>query len=170
MCIRDSFSFQAPAGDKAPMYKPFVADIAGVEKIGDTGVRFRLKQPNAAFLTTTLAKINLVPKHVWEPILKELEASAQTAEQKQEQKPVGSGPFRVVRFALQEEVVLERNKDHWAAPRMERLILRIVTNTDASLGMLKRGELSFLSDYRGDPKLLEEAANCLLYTSPSPRD
>jgi peptide/nickel transport system substrate-binding protein len=152
------FSFTAPQGDKAPMYKPFVADIAAVEKVGDSGVRFRLKQPNAAFLTTTLAKINLVPKHVWEPLLKELEGSAQTAEQKQEAKPVGSGPFRVVRYGLQEEVVLERNKDHWAAPRMDRLILRVVTNTDAALGMLRRGEINFLSDYRGDPKLLEEAA------------
>ena len=29
------FSFEAPAGDKAPMYKPFVTDIATIEKTGD---------------------------------------------------------------------------------------------------------------------------------------
>ena len=152
------FSFTAPAGDKVPMYKPFVADIASVEPVGERGLRFKLKQPNAAFLTTTLAKINLVPRHVWAPLLEELEGSAQTAEQKQEQKPIGSGPFRVARFGLSEEVVLERNPAHWAAPRMERFILRVVTNTEAALGMLKRGELNFLSDYRGDPKILEDAA------------
>jgi len=29
------FSFEAPAGDKAPMYKPFVSEIASMEKTGD---------------------------------------------------------------------------------------------------------------------------------------
>jgi peptide/nickel transport system substrate-binding protein len=152
------FSFEAPMGDKSPMYKPFVTNIAAIEKVDGATLRFKLKQPSAAFLTSTLAKINLVPKAVWQAVLKSLEGSAQTAEQKQEEKPVGSGPFKVVRFALQEEIVLERNPQHWAAPKMERWILRIVTNTEAALGMLKRGEVNFLSDYRGDPKLLEEAA------------
>jgi peptide/nickel transport system substrate-binding protein len=36
--------------------------------------------------------------------------------------------------------------------------LRIVANNEASLAMLRRGELNFLSDYRGDPKLLTDAA------------
>ena len=37
------FSFEAPAGDKAPMYKPFVTDIASIEKTGDQTARFTLK-------------------------------------------------------------------------------------------------------------------------------
>ena len=32
------FSFTAPAGDKAPMYKPFVTEIAAMEKAGDMGL------------------------------------------------------------------------------------------------------------------------------------
>jgi peptide/nickel transport system substrate-binding protein len=42
---------------------------------------------------------------------------------------------------------------------MDRFILRIVPNNEAGLGMLRRGELNFLSDYRGDPKLLTDLAN-----------
>jgi peptide/nickel transport system substrate-binding protein len=42
---------------------------------------------------------------------------------------------------------------------MERWILRIVLNVEATLGMLRSGELNFLSDYTGDPALLMEAAN-----------
>jgi len=38
---------------------------------------------------------------------------------------------------------------------MDRWILRIVTNTEAAVGMLRRGEVNFLSDYRGDPKILD---------------
>ena len=151
------FSFEAPAGDKSPMYKPFVANIASIDKVNDRAIRFKLKAPNASFFTSTLAKINLIPKHVWEPILS-AQLQGKTAESYQEQLPIGSGPFKVVRFKLQEEILLERNAAHWAAPKMDRWILRIVTNAEAAVGMLKRGELTFLSDYRGDPKVLEELA------------
>lgn len=150
------FSFQAPAGDKSPMYKPFVANIASIDKVDDTTVRFKLKAPNASFFTSTLAKINLIPKTVWDPILSGNQLQGKNAEAYQEPQPVGSGPFKVVRFKLQEEILLEKNADHWAAPKMDRWILRIVTNTEAAVGMLKRGEVNFLADYRGDPKILDD--------------
>lgn len=152
------FSFEAPAGAKAPMYKPFVSNIAKMEKQGDDTVRFTLKEPNSSFFTATLSKINLIPKHVWEPVLKKIADTPQTAEQQQEATPIGSGPFKINRFKLQEEIVLDKFADHWAAPKADRWILRIVTNTEAALGMLRRGEVNFLSDYRGDPKLLEDIA------------
>jgi peptide/nickel transport system substrate-binding protein len=153
------FSFKAPAmADKVPMYKPFVANIAEVSSTDERTVRFKLKTPSAAFSTSTLAKINLIPKHVWEPILSDLMNKPENAQTKQEEHPVGSGPFKVARFKFTEEVVLEANKDHWEPPRMERWILRIVTNPGAALGMLPKGEINFLTDYRGDPKLLGELA------------
>ena len=69
----NSESFMAPAtGDKSPMYKPFVANIKDVAVVDVRTVRFTLKTPSAAFEASTLAKINLIPKHVWEPILKDL--------------------------------------------------------------------------------------------------
>jgi peptide/nickel transport system substrate-binding protein len=152
------YSFQAPAGDKSPMYKPFVSNIASIEKVDDKTVRFKLKTPNASFFTSTLAKINLIPKHVWEPILTGPTLQGKNAESYQEAQPIGSGPFKVARFKVQEEILLEKNPTHWAAPKMDRWILRIVTNTEAAVGMLKRGELNFMSDYRGDPKILEDVA------------
>jgi len=152
------FSFEATMGDKAPMYKPFASNIASMEKIGADGVRFKLKEPNASFLISTIAKINLIPKHVWEPILQGMAGKPQNAESYQEQQPVGSGPFKVARFKLNEEIVLEKNAAHWQAPKFDRWILRVIPNNEAGLGMLRRGELNFLSDYRGDPKLLIDLA------------
>lgn len=152
------FSFTAPAtGEYAPMYKPFVEGIAAMEALDDRTVRFDLKAPNAAFETSTLAKLNLVPKHVWEPLLDGL-AEGETAESVLEETRIGSGPFQFDRWATQQEVVLNANKDHWAAPKLDRWILRIVLNVEATLGMLRSGELNFLSDYTGDPELLLEAA------------
>ena len=74
------YSFEAPAGDKSPMYKPFVANIASMEKVDDRTIRFKLKAPNASFFTSTLAKINLIPKHVWEPILSGNQLQGKNAE------------------------------------------------------------------------------------------
>jgi peptide/nickel transport system substrate-binding protein len=82
----------------------------------------------------------------------------QNAETVQEPIPIGSGPFKVSRYKLQEEIVLEANPDYWERPRMNRWILRVVTNVGATLGMLGRGEINFLSDYRGDPKILTDFA------------
>ncbi len=72
------FSFEATMGDKAPMYKPFASNIASMEKVGTDTVRFKLKEPNASFLISTIAKINLIPKHVWEPVLQGMAASRRT--------------------------------------------------------------------------------------------
>jgi len=151
------FSFTAPV-KFAPMYKPFVEGIANIEVLDAATVRFDLTEPNAAFETSTLAKLNLVPKHVWEPRLIAL-GEGESAESIREDTRIGSGPFKFNRWVTQQEVVLDTNKDHWAAPKMDRWILRIVLNVEATLGMLRTAELNFLSDYTGDPKLLIEAAD-----------
>jgi peptide/nickel transport system substrate-binding protein len=153
------FSFKAPSmGDKSPMYRPFVANIADVAATDARTVRFKLKVPSAAFASSTLAKINLIPKHVWEPILADLMTRTENVETIKEPNPIGSGPFKVARFKPQEEVVLEANAAYWERPRMDRWIMRVITNTGAALGMLPKGEINFLTDYRGDPKLLADLA------------
>ncbi|MBT0957447.1 twin-arginine translocation pathway signal protein [Alphaproteobacteria bacterium KMM 3653] len=151
------FSFTAPI-KYAPMYKPFVDGIANIEVIDDATIKFDLAEANAAFETSTLAKVNLVPKHIWEPLLEALN-EGENAESILEETRIGSGPFKFDRWATQQEVVLNANTDHWAAPKMDRWIMRIVLNAEATLGMLRSAELNFLSDYTGDPALLIEAAD-----------
>jgi peptide/nickel transport system substrate-binding protein len=151
------FSFMAPAGSMSPMYKPFVSGIKDVKAIGDNQVQFNLSMPNAAFETSSLAKLNLIPRHIWEPVLKDLEGKGVNAEKYQEDKPVGSGPFKFVNWKRSEEIVLEANSQHMDAPKMQRWILRELPNVSAALGGLQNGELNFLSDYTGDPVLLKQA-------------
>jgi len=153
------FSFQAPGmGDESPMYKPFVADIASVERTGDNTIRFKLKSANASFLTSSIAKINLIPKHIWEPVMKDLLTKPENAEALKEPSMIGSGPFKMARWRANEEIVLDRFGDHWQAPKINRWILRIVPNAEATLGMLKRGEINFLGFYGGDPEVLTALA------------
>src|SRR5689334_1883573 len=153
------FSLQAPGyADKAPMYKPFVQNIASVEATGPDTLTIKLKRPDAAFLVSSLSKLNLAAKHVWQPIFDDLKDKPQTAESIMEQHPVSSGPFRIVRASLNQEIVLEANPDHWSHPKIQRWIMRIMPNVEASVGALKSGEINFLSDYTGDPELLKDLA------------
>ena len=39
-----------------------------------------------------------------------------------------------------------------AANGVDRWIVRIITNPEATIGMLRSGELNFLGDYSGDPE------------------
>lgn len=150
------FSFDAAGSGEAPMYGPFVGNIASID-IDGMDITFNLSQPSAAFLTASLAKINLIPKHIWEPILDGLTDSDQNAESIQENPPVGSGPFRFRSWAQNEEIVLSANQDHFNAPKADRWILRIVPNVEAALGMLRSGEINFLADLPGDPSVLQSA-------------
>lgn len=150
------FSLEAPGyADKSPMYRPFVANIEKVETTGPMSLRITLKRPDAAFLVSSLSKLNLAPKHIWAPIFENLKGKPETAESVMEQPvPIGSGPFKFVSVKLTEQIVLEANPDHWAKPLVNRWIMRIAPNIEATLGALKSGEINFLTDYTGDPELL----------------
>ena len=149
------FSLEAPGmGDKSPMYRPFVANIDKVEITGPMALRITLKRPDAAFLVSSLSKLNLAPKHIWAPLLEGLKGKPETAESIMEEVPIGSGPFKFVSVKLTEQIVLEANTEHWAKPNVNRWIMRIAPNVEATLGALKSGEINFLTDYTGDPELL----------------
>jgi peptide/nickel transport system substrate-binding protein len=147
------FSFQLPAMKaKTPQFYPNVANIDEVTISGPRTVQFRLKAPQSAFFTATLSKIALIPKHVWKPIADNLEGTSQMVEDYREEKRIGSGPFRFVHWRDPEELMLERNPNHWSPPNMERWILRTVSNQEATLGMLRNGEINFLAIFTGDPE------------------
>jgi peptide/nickel transport system substrate-binding protein len=149
------FSLEAPGyGDKSPMYKPFVGNIAKVETTGPMSLRITLKRPDAAFLVSSLSKLNLASRKIWAPIFEDLKNKPETAETIMEKLPIGSGPFKFVSVKLNEQIVLEANPDHWAKPLINRWIMRITPNIEASLGAIKSGELNILADYTGDPELL----------------
>ncbi|NKE44104.1 twin-arginine translocation pathway signal protein [Roseomonas frigidaquae] len=153
------FSFEAPGtGNESPMYRPFVQNIASVVATDPKTVRFTLKRPDAAFRIAVLAKLNIVQKKTWAPVLAEYQNRPENLESYVEERPIGSGPYRFVRSRVNEEVVLEANPNHWAKPKADRWIMRIITNTEATLGAFRRGEINVLADYFGDPDLVKEMA------------
>ncbi|MEP2759784.1 MAG: ABC transporter substrate-binding protein [Hyphomicrobiales bacterium] len=153
------FSFETTVGGEAPMYAPFGKGISDIAIEGDNVIVFTLATPSASFITSSLAKINLIPKHVWEPILADLATKDENAESYQEATPIGSGPYKFDRWITNEEIVLSANNEHFNAPKADRWILRLVPNAEAALGMLRSGEINFLTDFSGDPQVLIDAAD-----------
>ncbi|QYU70528.1 hypothetical protein J4558_10600 [Leptolyngbya sp. 15MV] len=153
------FSLEAPAiGQESPMYRPFVLNIAGVQRTGERSFRTTLRRADAGFLVSCFAKLNIIQKSFWEPVLRDHLNRPENIERFVVERPIGSGPFKVARARLSEEIVLEKNAAHWAAPKVDRWILRIVQNVEATLGMLNRGEINFLADYTGDAELVKQLA------------
>jgi peptide/nickel transport system substrate-binding protein len=151
------YSYDLPTHkDKTPQFFPFVSNIDKVEQKGPWTIVFTLKTPQASFPTTTLSKINLIPKHVWKPLADGMAGKPDMVENYNEEKHIGSGPFRFVHWRNSEEVMLERNPSHWSAPKMQNWILRIVPNQEATLGMMKTGEMNFLALFTGDPRVLAD--------------
>jgi peptide/nickel transport system substrate-binding protein len=153
------YSFEMPqTPGKAPQFFPNVVNIDKITIVAPNALRFTLKAPQSSFLTSTLSKIAIIPKHVWLPIMESLAGTTQTAEDYKEEKRIGSGPFRFVHWHDPEELMLERNPDHWSPPLLERWILRTVSNQEATLGMLRNGEINFLAIFTGDPQNVADLA------------
>ena len=150
------YSFEVPFTGQVPMYRPFVDIIEDIEVVDDQTLVFHLERPYAPFETATLAKMNIIPKHVWEPIIEGMIDQPENAESYQEEVPVGSGPFEYSHWARGDQVILTANTDHFHSPQVERWILRVVPNMEAALGMIQSGELNFLSEYIGDRQLLSQ--------------
>jgi len=45
-------------------------------------------------MTASISKINLIPKHIWEPVMQDLMGKPENAEQLKEPSRIGSGPFK----------------------------------------------------------------------------
>jgi peptide/nickel transport system substrate-binding protein len=151
------FSYELPTHkEKTPQFFPFVSNIAKLEQTGPRTLLFTLKAPQASFPTTTLSKINIVPKYVWKPLLESMLGKPDLLENYNDPVKIGSGPFKFSHWRPSEEVMLEAFPGHWSPPKLSRWIMRIVPNQEATLGMLRTGELNFLSIFTGDPRVLAE--------------
>ena len=145
---------------EAPDYYPFARNVASIEIIDDLSLRFTLKTPSAAFETSSLAKLNLLPKHIWEPIIKDLlEQDDADVNSIQEEIPVGSGPFKYVAYDVNEFVLLEAFDDHWARPKIDTWLMNVLPNQEATLGQIQSGEMNFLWEWPGDPGVLQDIVN-----------
>ena len=168
------YSFEVPNSGESPMYAPFTRRITNIEIIDDLNLRITLNEPWVAFEVASLSKVNIIPKHIWEPIIDDLmtkdEENAESLTDNDASTKIGSGPFRYVDWQEGEIAILEANPDHFAPPQADRFIMRILPNMESVLGQIQTGELNFVREFEGDSSILQEVAdadpNIELFASP----
>jgi peptide/nickel transport system substrate-binding protein len=82
----------------------------------------------------------IAPRHVFEGT-NLLENPANTA-------PIGTGPFKFVRYERGQHVIVDRNPDYWkpGKPYLDRIVWRFITDPAAAVAALESGQLQ-MSNY-----------------------
>jgi len=133
--VKSTFDFILNPANRSPKRGAFRM-LAGIDAPDDATVIFHLTEPYASFLWN-LARpaVGIVPAG----------SGAELS-----QRPVGSGPFRFLSQAQDDEVVLERNENYFrGAPAVSRARFRIVPDAVVRALELRKGaadiEVSSLS-------------------------
>jgi peptide/nickel transport system substrate-binding protein len=135
------FSFERYRGASQSLLKQ---RVAAVETPDATRVRFRLKEPWPDFLTFYAG----VSGAAWIVPRKYI---AQVGDEGFKKAPVGAGPYRFVSFTPGVELVLEAFEGYWrGAPRVRRLVMKVIPDEATRLAALKRGEIDIAYSIRGE--------------------
>lgn len=63
-------------------------------------------------------------------------------------KPVGSGPFRIVQWDKGQKLVLEANPDYWdGVPKIKQLVITVAATEASAIAALQAGEVDVMLDF-----------------------
>jgi len=115
----------------------YVANIvhSSVKAIGRYTVQMTVTKPTP---NMDLLIVPILPKHIWDHVSeKDLTTFANN-------HPVGTGPFRVSQFTINQSVTLMANPHYWGGrPGISTLIFQNFTNPSAEAIALKNGSIDF---------------------------
>ena len=127
------------------------------EATGDYEVTCTLKTANSSFLTAlTDAGNAIVPKEEVEGWGDDFGSHL-----------VGTGPFSLESFQLDQQAVLKKNADYWLAePNLDEVIFKVITDSTQAANALQTGELDVAMDLKGESvqKVKDNADLTLLET------
>lgn len=110
----------------------YTKHIASYAKIDDAAVEITTKTPYS-FLPYALAHMLIASP---EEVRKNGDAYVN--------HPVGTGPFKFVRMSQGQELVMAKNDQYWGgAPKIDKVILRPISDPSARLAALQAGEVNW---------------------------
>ncbi|MBL8669009.1 MAG: twin-arginine translocation pathway signal protein [Alphaproteobacteria bacterium] len=131
------FTFDYHLAQKAPFFLAYLRNIEAVDVTGADSVRFRLTKPFAPILSTVLAGVFLIPKHVWERIPG---GGVDDALKFANENPIGSGPFKFDHWRRGQELKVSANKEHFSPPKCAGNLRVVYGSHDAMAAALEKGE------------------------------
>ena len=122
--------------------RSFITAIKKAVAVDSHTVRYELAHPWIPFLATisSPSMIGLIPSH------KAVEAETQN------RHPIGTGPFKFKSWAGGDRIVVERNRDYWnkGKAHLDRIVFRIMPDTQARFASLKAGDVDVIWTDRGN--------------------
>jgi peptide/nickel transport system substrate-binding protein len=125
--------------EKGYVNASWIRDIEEVEIVDDYTVNLITKTPFRSFLVN-LAWVYLLPPEAAEEMGDQFATN-----------PIGTGPYKFVRYVANEELVLEANEDYWGEPpQAETLIFRALPEDSTRLAALETGEVMAIPNVSPD--------------------
>ncbi len=148
--------------DLNTLAKSFIEGVYdSIEIVDPYTVRIKTKNPDPYWVSRIAPEgVNMIPPK-W---------AASTDDKTMAQKPVGSGPYRLVEFVPGDRTVLERNESYWGdKPPTKRLVWKTIPEIRTRIAALQRGEIDIARDLEPDSvALVEKDANLKIFTQPNP--
>ena len=113
--------------------------VAAVETPDPATVVFRLKRPHPALLRQLdVTEAPILPRH--------LHAGSDPNRSEANSRPVGTGAFRFESYVRDDSVVLVKNARYFkmGLPHLDRLVFRVIPETNTQLAALANGEVDYL--------------------------
>ena len=141
--VNSSFVSQIEGFDE--LANGVATELSGVKAIDDYTVEIKLKEPYAGFMASLAA----APVSILD------EKTTTMAGDKFGIEPeftVGTGPFKLKEWKLNEDIELVKNENYWKeAPKIDGVEIKVVPDTETQNIMFRNGELDILDlDYMVD--------------------
>lgn len=120
-----------------PQLRSYYQEIKDVVAVDEHTVRFTYARPY--FLALEFCGgMPIIPKHIF--------ANGDVNTNPAGRSPIGTGPYKFLKWTTGREVVLEKNRDYWGEKSyVDRIVFRIITDPSVALQVLKRQELDVAS-------------------------
>jgi peptide/nickel transport system substrate-binding protein len=117
--------------------------VASATAVDPTHVTITLTEPGYTRLSAVAGRQTIVPKHLWQSVS---DPAAYTNE-----KPVGTGPFKLQSFSAQ-NIVYERNPNYWESgkPKIGGLRYRAFASPESSTAALAAGQIDWAGSFIPD--------------------
>ncbi len=167
-----AFTINVLAKEPWTYYHGYFAAVDRAEAVDRLTVKVYFKEPDAGFIYNALAAMNIMPKHIWEPLLKKHGAGLAKYSPKIPDELVGSGPFKIVEYVPGQYVRYVANEDYWLGrPCIDELIVVFIKESSVALLAVQKGDVhAYVGWVTAEvvPKLLEaEGVDIHVFMSPT---
>jgi ABC-type transport system substrate-binding protein len=150
------FTYKRSSDPQKSIHSAVVANIAGLDKVDDHTVHFKLKAPQASFLPKVLERASgRAMTIVCKGALEKMGESAYGL------APVGTGPFKVTQHQLGQAVVLERNAEYYDKdrPKLDKVVIQPIIDAEPLAAAIEAGDIKLIGGNPIAPELIDRFAS-----------